>query len=84
MKNGACTAFHKAHDNSDRAGHDGDCTCESEKVYGQCYEFLRGTDAADALAIAEMAQLNAITFAEAQRDHRVDRVQNVHGNVTRA
>jgi len=58
-EHGACADFHKAYDGTDETDYDGDCICDSDKEYGQCYEFYPGDDAE---AIANAAQLHALTF----------------------
>jgi len=60
--NGACSDYYKAYDDEDATDYDGDCSCEVEKVYGQCYKFYSSIDAKGKLAIANAAQLYALSF----------------------
>jgi len=62
-ENGACSDYYKAWDKHDATDYDGDCDCESEKAYGQCYTFSPSVDSAGKLAIANAAQLYALSFA---------------------
>jgi len=63
-ENGACSDYYKAWDGSAvQSDIDGDCVCESEKAYGQCYTFSPSVDSAGKLAIANAAQLYALSFA---------------------
>jgi len=59
---GACSDYYKAYDQKDKTDVDGDCDCNAEKVYGQCYKFFPSADSAGKLAIANAAQLYALSF----------------------
>jgi len=61
-ENGACSDYYKAYDDKDSTDYDGDCDCNAEKAYGQCYEFTPSIDEQGKLAIANAAQLYALSF----------------------
>jgi len=63
--NGACSKYHKAYDDTDPTNYDGDCSCDVEKEHGQCYHFYTSIDAKGKLAIANAAQLYALSFGVA-------------------
>jgi len=56
---GACYDYYKSYDGNDRTEYDNDCSCNSGKVYGQCYEMFPRDDY---LAIANAAQQYSWAF----------------------
>jgi len=63
--NGACSDYYKAYNDRDSTDYNGDCDCDAEKEYGQCYKFFTSVDAKGKLAIANAAQLYALSFGVA-------------------